>query len=74
VSYGHPDPDTSPRPEPRRPLTRRRAYDVAIAFGLATGMACTPKLASEGGCWDARVPMEYLEGLLEALGKLEPEP
>ena len=74
---GHQDIDTAPRIPPERfrhrPMSRQRAYDVAIEFGRATGMPIQPKLASDGG-WDATVPMDYVEGLLESISVLEPEP
>lgn len=72
MSHGHQDPETPrPGPEPyrNRYMTRRRAYDVAIEFGLATGMPCIPRPAGDG--FDAVIPMEYLEGLFEVLGALE---
>jgi len=50
------------------PMTRDEAYDVAIMFGLETGMSIALKPCGQG--YNAVIPVEYLRGLFEAMGKL----
>ncbi len=45
-------------PNVNEEMTRDQAYDIAIAFGKATGIALQPKPRGVG--WSAEVPLEHL--------------
>ena len=64
----------SARTEPYRnqAMPRHRAYDIAIAFALDTGLPCQPRPNGEG--FDAIVPMEVIEGWAISSGHLAPLP
>ena len=70
-------PSKLPAPYVREPMSRERAYDVAIAFGLAcqdAGATCPIQPKPNGNGFDAVIPMEFLEGLPALKPYLAPRP
>lgn len=63
---------SSPLGYENEPMTRERAYEIAMAFGIEFRLPCRPRPNGEG--FDAVIPLELIENACIRRGCLLPAP